>query len=263
MDMELAGKSVLVTASSKGLGKAVAVEYAREGANVLISSRDEDVLKQTAEEIQRETGNSQVDYQVCDMKDSEQIAALAAKAAERTGGIDVLVNNAGGPPAGKFMDMKDEDWYHAFELNLLSFVRTIRAVVPYMQKQGEGRIVNIASSSIKQSLDNLVLSNTLRPGITGLAKTLSQELAEDSILINTVGPGTIETDRMVELNRFTADQQGVSLSELKREAEEGIPMKRYGRPDEFAKAIVFLGSGANTYITGQSMIVDGGWVKAL
>ncbi|MFC2947326.1 SDR family oxidoreductase [Virgibacillus sediminis] len=263
MDMKLEGKSVLVTASSKGLGKAIATEFAREGAYVLISSRDEDALKEAAEAIKRETENSHVDYQVCDMKDGKQITELVEKAAGSTGGIDVLINNAGGPPAGRFMDMEDNDWYHAFELNLLSFVRTIRATVPYMQKEGEGRIVNVASSSIKQSLDNLVLSNTLRPGIPGLSKTLAQELSEDQILINTVGPGTIETDRMIELNRFTADQQGIPLDELKTEAEEGIPMKRYGRPEEFAKAVVFLASGANTYITGQSLIVDGGLVKAL
>ncbi|GAB3068942.1 SDR family oxidoreductase [Virgibacillus ainsalahensis] len=263
MDLELKGKSVIVTAASKGLGRAVALEFAREGAHVLISSRNEEALEGAVKAIKEETGNSNIDFAVCDMKQPKQIKQLVDKAVAWNGGVDVLINNAGGPPAGKFMDMADEDWYHAFELNLLSFVRTIREAVPYMKKQKYGHIVNLASSSIKQTLDNLVLSNTMRPGIAGLAKTLSQELGEDNILINTVGPGTIETDRIMELNQSKADIQGDTPETIKKEAQQQIPMKRYGEPHEFAKAIVFLASGANTYITGQSLIVDGGLVKAL
>lgn len=263
MDLYLKGKSVIVTAASKGLGKAVATEFAREGAHVLISSRNEEALKQTAEEIKEETDNSNVDFAVCDMKNSSDIKQLVNKAVETCGTVDVLINNAGGPPAGKFLDMDDADWYHAFELNLLSFIRTTREVIPYMKEQSRGYIVNLASSSIKQTLDNLVLSNTMRPGVVGLAKSLSQELSADNILINTVGPGTIETDRITELNKTKADQQDLSVEEIKKAAEEEIPMKRYGKPQEFAKVIVFLASGANTYITGQSLVVDGGLVKAL
>ncbi|MBP1950539.1 SDR family oxidoreductase [Virgibacillus litoralis] len=263
MDLQLKGKSVLVTAASKGLGKAIATEFAQEGANVLISSRSESSLASTVREIKKKTGNENVSYIVCDMKNTEEIRQMAEHAVSVYGTVDVLVNNAGGPPAGKFADMSDEDWYHAFELNLLSFIRTTRVVIPYMKKQEIGHIVNIASSSIKQSLDNLILSNTMRPAIVGLAKSLARELAEDNILINTVGPGTIETDRVLELNQKKSDKQGVSVEEVKQEAVQQIPMKRYGEPDEFAKAIVFLASGANTYITGQSLIIDGGQVKAL
>lgn len=263
MDLQLAGKSVIITAASRGLGKATATAFAREGAHVLIGSRNEETLSSAVTDIKQETGNNQVDYAVCDMKNAADIEHLVQKAASWNGTVDVLVNNAGGPPAGKFMDMDDDDWYHAFELNLLSFIRTTRAVVPYMKKQQEGHIVNLASSSIKQTLDNLVLSNTMRPGIAGLAKSLSQELGADNILINTVGPGTIETDRIAELNQVKAEQQGATVEAIKQEAEQNVPMQRFGKPEEFAKAILFLASGANTYITGQSLIVDGGLVKAL
>ncbi|SHG43790.1 SDR family oxidoreductase [Ornithinibacillus halophilus] len=263
MDLDLQGKSVIVTAASKGLGKAIATEFAREGANVVIGSRSEQALKQTVQEIKQETGNENVHYEICDMKNPEQIKKIVSKAVEWNGTIDVLINNAGGPPAGHFMDMKDEDWYHAFELNLLSFVRTTREVLPYMKNQKRGHIVNLTSSSIKQSLDHLLLSNSIRPGVAGFTKSLAQEIGEDNILVNTVGPGTIETDRILELNQVRAKQQGVSVDAIKEQAEQAIPMRRYGRPEEFAKAVVFLASGANTYITGQSLIVDGGLIKAL
>ncbi|MFZ3578409.1 SDR family oxidoreductase [Virgibacillus sp. DJP39] len=263
MDLFLKNKSVIVTAGSKGLGRAIATEFAREGATVLIASRDEKNLQETVASIKKETANENVTYIVCDVKDPDAIKAMVKKASDWNGTVDILINNAGGPPAGKFLDMADEDWYHAFELNLLSFIRTTREVVPFMKKQQRGHIVNIASSSIKQSLDNLVLSNTMRPGIVGLSKSLSQELGGDNILINAVGPGTIETDRISELNQHRASEQGISVEEVKTKAEQLVPMNRYGQPAEFAKAIVFLASGANTYITGQSLIVDGGLIKAL
>lgn len=263
MDLQLKEKSVIVTAASKGIGKAAALEFAREGAYVFISSRDESVLRQTVEEIKRETGNEHVGYAVCDMKSDKDISNMIKQAVAKNGTVDVLVNNAGGPPAGKFTDMSDDDWYHAFELNLLSFIRTTRAVIPFMKKQGGGRIVNVASSSIKQSLDGLILSNTMRPGIVGLAKSLARELGEDNILINTIGPGTIETGRIEELNKKRAEARGKSFEEVKEEEVQSIPMKRYGQPAEFARAIVFLSSGANTYVTGQSLVVDGGLVQAL
>lgn len=263
MDLGLKGKSVIVTAGSKGLGKASALAFAEEGAKVLISSRNEDALNLAVEEIKKESGNDHVDYIVCDMKKAEDIKQLVKKAVTWNGTVDVLVNNAGGPPGGRFLDMTDEDWYHAFELNMLSFVRTIREVVPHMQKQKRGAIVNIASSSMFQSIDNLVLSNTMRPGIVGLSKTLARELAEDNILINTVGPGVIETDRILDLYQGLAAKAGVTVEEFMEQDVKTIPMGRYGKPEEFAKAIVFLASGANTYITGQRIVVDGGSVKAL
>ncbi|GGB62216.1 SDR family oxidoreductase [Virgibacillus dakarensis] len=263
MNLGLQGKSVVVMASSKGLGKATAQLFASEGAHVFISSRNEDELKKAKNEIRKETGNENVDYMVCDITKPDELKLLITSAAEKNGTIDVLVNNAGGPPAGMFQDFDDEAWQHAFELNLLSFVRAIREVLPYMQEQKRGHIVNIASSSIKQTLDNLILSNTFRAGIVGLAKGLSQELAEHNILINTVGPGRIATDRVASLDKLTAEKLNMNVDDLKQRTEQGIPMKRYGEPEEFANMVVYLCSQANTYVTGQTLVVDGGLVKAL
>ncbi|WP_408009767.1 SDR family oxidoreductase [Pseudalkalibacillus sp. A8] len=263
MDLQLKNKSVIVTAGSKGLGKATAMEFAREGAKVLIASRNEEQLEQAKEEIYQETRNENVDYVICDITDYGQIKNLVNTAVEKNGTVDVLINNAGGPPAGRFENMRDEDWQKSFELNLLSFIRLIREALPHMQKQQSGRIINFASSSIKQPLDNLILSNTFRAGIVGLAKSLSQELAEHQILVNTVGPGRIDTDRVAELDEIRAGQLGVSFEEHVKNTEKTIPLQRYGTPEEFARMVVFLGSGANTYVTGQSFLVDGGMVKAL
>lgn len=263
MDLNLKGKSVIVAASSKGLGKAIALQFAEEGAHVLLSSRSETELKQSAEEISAKTGNRNIRYQVCDVTKADEIKSLVATAMEWNGKVDVLINNAGGPPAGTFDNFSDNDWQNAFELNLLSFIRLIREVLPSMRETGAGRIINVASSSIKQTLDNLILSNTFRAGIVGLSKGLSQELAQDNILINTVGPGRIATDRVEELDNIQADKQGVPYEELRTKIESSIPIGRYGKPEEFAKTVVFLASGANTYVTGQTIVVDGGLVKAL
>lgn len=263
MDLGLKGKSVIVTAASKGLGKATAKQFAAEGAHVLLSSRNEAELEKAKREIQEETGNGSVEYVVCDMTDAQEIQNLAAKAVEWNGTVDVLVNNTGGPPAGGFDSFGDEEWQHAFELNLLSFVRTIRAVLPSMRKNGGGHIMNFASSSIKQPIDGLILSNTFRAGIVGLAKSLSQELASDNIMINTAGPGRIATDRVASLDQIRADEMGLSLEELRDKKEKSIPLGRYGEPGEFAKIVTFLCSKANSYMTGQALVIDGGMVKAL
>ena len=190
MDLGLEGKVALVTAASKGLGRAVATELAREGARVVISSRDEETLSKTAAEIREETG-AEVDYRAANLGNAEDIEALISHAAERFGGVDVLVNNTGGPPAGTFEDFDDEAWQGAFEQILLSLIRCVRGVLPHMRERGGGRIVNIASSSVKQPIENLTLSNTFRAGLAGLAKTLSLEFAPDGILVNTLGPGRI------------------------------------------------------------------------
>ncbi|MBM7553636.1 SDR family oxidoreductase [Thalassobacillus pellis] len=263
MDFKLRGKSVIVTAGSKGLGKATALEFAKEGAHVLISSRNEEELEKTKADIKELSGNENVEYAVCDMTNAGQIKELVKKAVEWNGTVDVLINNAGGPPAGKFDDFSDGDWQAAFELNLLSFIRTVREVLPAMREQKSGRIVNIASSSIKESLDNLILSNTYRAGIVGWSKSLARELAPENILINTVGPGRIATDRVAALDAKHADIQGITSEEVRKQAEQSIPIGRYGEPEEFARTLVFLASGANTYLTGQSLVVDGGLVKAL
>ncbi len=262
MDLGLTGKSILVLASSRGLGKASALEFARAGARVMLSSRSEAKLAETASELHELTGGD-IQYFACDLTDAKQIGALVAHTMDALDTVDVLVNNAGGPPPGDFEQLDDAAWQHAFELNLLSYVRAIRAVLPQMKAQGSGRIVNFASSSVKAPIPGLLLSNTLRAGIVGLAKSLSQELAPHGILINTVGPGIIQTDRIVELNQAKAERTGLSYAEVEQAALANIPLGRFGEPEEFARLVVFLGSQANTYITGQTLLVDGGLVKAL
>ncbi|WP_108669198.1 SDR family oxidoreductase [Peribacillus acanthi] len=261
MDLNLKGKTALVIASSQGLGKAVAKQLAEEGVNVMITSRDEEKLQRVQSEIQN-LGVGNVAYYRADITKLEEIQSLVQYTQETFGKIDILINNAGGPPAGKFEDMTDEDWQKAFELNLLSYIRIIREVIPYLKKEG-GRIINIASSSIKQPIPGLILSNTFRLGIVGLTKTLSVELAPYNILINTVGPGRIETDRTKHLDQMNADKQGISLEEAASKAKQAIPLGRYGTPEEFAKIVTFLVSDASTYITGSSLLVDGGMVTSI
>lgn len=264
MDLLVKDKSVIVTGASQGLGRAVATAFAKEGAKVFISSRNEEKLQQAVKEIRQLDEHISIDYAVCDMKNEEQIKSMVQKAVERNHTVDILINNAGGPPAGNFMDMDDEDWYSAFEQNLLSVIRTSKQVLPYMKASNDGgRIVNITSSSIKQSIDQLILSNTMRPGVLGLTKSLAREFAKDNILVNTVGPGKIATGRIKQLMETRADGTNLSLEEMEEKEVKEIPMGRLGKPEEFAKSVLFLGSFANTYITGQSLIVDGASVKAI
>lgn len=262
MNLELQDKTVIVTAASKGLGKATACQFAAEGASVVLSSRHAKELAAAAGDIKAATGR-EVSWVAADLTRAEDISNLVAETVARHGTVHVLVNNAGGPPAGNFVAMDDAAWQKAFELNLLSVIRCIRAVLPHMQQQRFGRIVNVASSSFKQPLDNLILSNTFRTAIVGLAKSLATELAPDNILINTLGPGRIATDRVAFLDGLRAERAGVTPEEVRTQAESLIPLGRYGLPEEFARAAVFLASGANTYITGQALLVDGGLVKAI
>jgi 3-oxoacyl-[acyl-carrier protein] reductase len=262
MDLGLTGKVALVTAASKGLGRATATQLAAEGARVMISSRGEEQLARTAAEIGEKTGAT-VEYCAADVSDAADLARLLEVTADRLGGVDILVNNAGGPPPGGFDALDDAAWQQAFELNLLSGIRLIRGVLPHMREQGWGRIVTIASSSIKQPLDNLLLSNTFRVAILGLAKSLAIEFAPDGVLVNTVGPGRIATDRVAGLDATRAEKSGTSVEQVRAAAEKGIPLGRYGTADEFAAVVAFLASGANTYLTGQALLVDGGMVKAI
>lgn len=263
MDLKLKNKSVIVTASSEGIGKEIAKEFAKEETNLILSSRNEEKLQKAVVEIKKQTGNENIHSVVCDITRSDDIQRLVMRTARWYKTVDVLVNNTGGPPAGVFDNFDDSDWQNAFELNLLSLIRTIREVLPFMKKQRSGHIVNIASSSIKQVLDNLILSNTFRAGILGLSKTLSHELALFNILINTVGPGKINTQRVIHLDHIRAQKAGIRYEEQIKKTEKAIPIGRYGKPEEFAKIVIFLCSGMNTYITGQSLVMDGGLLKAL
>lgn len=260
MNLDLADKPVIVCASSAGLGKATALEFAREGARVMLSGRREVELKRTLTEIKSETGN-EPRYTVADLTKPADIARLVDATVAAFGGVYTLVNNSGGPPAGTFDQFDDAAWQNAFELNLLSYVRTIRAALPHLRKS-RGRIVNFASSSVKSPIENLILSNTFRTGILGLSKTLASELGSDGILVNVLGPGRIHTDRIEQLDTIRATKAGVPIEQVRADTIKSIPVGRYGTPDEFARVAAFLGSPANTYVTGQALLVDGGMVKA-
>lgn len=262
MDLGLQGKVALVQASSRGLGRAIATELAAGGAKVMVSSRDEEVLARAAGEIREATG-AEVDHCLTDLTRAEDIENLVRRTAERFGGVDVLVTNTGGPPAGNFGDFEDKDWTAAFDLILLSLIRAVRETLPHMRERGGGRIVNVASSSIKQPIEGLILSNTFRAGIVGLAKSLSAELAPDGILVNTIGPGRISTERSAAIDAKNAEARGIPVEEVREKIESSIPLGRYGTPEEFAKVAAFLASPANSYVTGQAILVDGGMVRAL
>jgi 3-oxoacyl-[acyl-carrier protein] reductase len=261
MELNLTGKTALVVASSQGLGKAIAEQLVLEGANVMITSRSEKKLKEVAEQLQS-YNKGKVAYVKADITRKEDIENLIQKTVETFHSIDLLVNNAGGPPAGTFETISDEDWYKAFELNLLSYIRIIREALPHLKKNG-GKIINIASSSIKEPIPGLLLSNTFRTGIVGLTKTLAQEFAPYNILINTVAPGRIATERVAFLDKLNAEKLGITKEEMEERVKKNIPLGRYGTPEEFAKVVMFLLSDANSYMTGQSFIVDGGMVKAI
>ena len=244
LDLGLEGKVALVTAASKGIGRAIATELAREGASVVISSRDEETLSTVANEIREETG-AVVDHHAADLTSAEDIEALIAHATEGFGGVDVLVNNTGGPQAGTFGDLDDAAWQRGFDQVILSLVRCVRGVLPQMRERGGGRIVNVASSSLKQPIENLTLSNTFRAGLVGLAKDLSLQLAPDGILVNTLGPGRISTARTENMDSAQAESRGVAVEEVREEFLARIPLGRYGTPDEFARVAAFLASPAN------------------
>lgn len=261
MELGLKGKTALVIASSQGLGKAIAKEFVQEGTNVLLASRNEEQLKAVKKELSL-IGNAKVDYIVCDITNPENIKAMVEKLKLEYGSLDILINNAGGPPAGGFEDMTDEQWQNSFELNLLSYIRIIRECLPLLKEKG-GKIINIASSSIKEPIPGLILSNTFRTGIVGLSKSLSLELAKYNILVNTVGPGRIATDRVKHLDEINAKQSGKTIEEVEKFEKQTIPLGRYGEPKEFANIVVFLASAANSYVTGSSFLVDGGKIKSI
>jgi len=259
LDLHLTGKVALVVASSKGLGRAIALQLAAEGCDVMLTSRDAELLEIARQQV-LEGARGRVESCPCDITKAEEIEALVAATRERLGPIDILINNAGGPPGGGFDQVDDTAWQAAFELNLLSYVRLIRNVLPDLKENG-GRIINVTSSSIKQPIPGLILSNVFRMGILGLAKSLADELAPYNILVNTVAPGRIATDRTAFLDQRNAEKRGVSREQVVGESLQRIPLKRYGDTEEFAKVVCFLASGASSYVTGSTIMVDGGMVR--
>ncbi len=262
MDLGLKGKVALVAGASQGMGKAIALGFAREGAKVSIGARSEPQLKEAAEMIRRESGGEALPV-VADMTRLEDIQRFVARTVEQFGRLDIVVTNAGGPPPGEFMKFTDEDWEKAFHLSFMSALRLTREAVPHMRKVGGGRVINITSYAVKEPIPGLVLSNAIRSGVIGLAKTLSRELAKDGIIINTVCPGRIDTDRARKLNQARAERLKRPVEEINREMAAEIPLGRYGRAEEAADLVVFLGSERASYITGTTIQVDGGLVRGI
>ena len=262
MELGLKGKVAIVAASSKGLGKACAMGLASEGTRVAMCARTEAELIHAANDV-REKTKAEALAVSADVTKLADIQRVVAKTVEAFGGVDILVTNAGGPPPGLFDQMTDAQWQAAFELNLLSTIRFIREVLPHMRKKRWGRIVNIQSSSVKQPIDGLILSNTLRPGVVGLAKTLSVELAKDNILINTVCPGIILTDRLRTFVAHRAREVGKSFEEYLPTWVANVPLGRIGSPEELATMVVFLASERASYVTGVTVQVDGGLIRSL
>ncbi len=262
MDLGLKGRVAIVGASSRGLGRACAMELARGGATVVICARGVEQLGVTAREIREATGAEVLPLQV-DLTQLAQIGHLADETLRRYGRVDVLVTNNGGPPAGYFRDFDDGDFTAAHELTLMSVVRLIRSVLPAMRAQNWGRIVNITSVSVKQPIDNLLLSNIYRAGVVALAKTLSQQVAAEGITINNVAPGYTRTDRVLELAESRAKEEGRSAEAVLSEQAASYPLKRMGEPEELAAMVAFLASERASYITGTTVQVDGGYVEGL
>jgi 3-oxoacyl-[acyl-carrier protein] reductase len=262
MDLGVRNKVALVAASSKGIGHAVAAGLAAEGARVAICARNELELKSAAEAIQARTG-SDVFWRVADVTKADQVESLVRATQSTLGPIEILINNAGGPPSGTFESCSDDAFRQAIELNLMASIVLTRWVIPGMKQMGWGRIVNITSIAVKQPVDNLILSNTARAGLIGWAKSLSNELAPFHITVNNVCPGYTRTQRVEELALQIALQQRISPEEVMARWQTAVPMNRLGLPQEIASAVIFLASDPASYITGISLQVDGGYVRGL
>jgi 3-oxoacyl-[acyl-carrier protein] reductase len=261
MDLGLDGKVALVGASSKGLGKASALALAREGARVTICARSKADLEAAAEEIRRET-SAEVLAVEADLASAQGIQSVVAATVERFGGVDVLVNNSGGPPRGRFPDLSDEDWRQAFETLTLNFVRSVREVVPHMREKGWGRIIGIQSSSVKQPVENIDLSNGIRPGIAGLMKAIMPDLAKHAITINLVLPGMFLTSRIHPGLAGGAAHIDQAVQEQLAPLAATIALGRLGDPIELGHLVAFLASERASYITGAVYQVDGGAIKS-
>lgn len=252
MDIGLSGCKAFVAGASKGLGKACAKAMADEGARVFICARSEETLARTAAEI------GAAGFCAADVTRPSDIERAVAEASATLGGLDILVTNAGGPPSGLFDKASDGDWDLAFHLNLMSAVRLIRAALPALKASGRGRIINLTGYGVTEPKSDLVVSDSLRAGVTVMAKTIATDLAPFGITVNNIAPGPIRTDRLTELVEARAKHLGISADEQLRRLAGTIPMRRVGEPEEVGALCAYLCSPQAGYITGQSIIVDGG-----
>lgn len=262
MDLGLKDRVALVAASSQGLGKAVALGLAQEGAKLALCSRNAGALESAAEEIRRATG-AEVFAAAADVTDEKQVRTFVEQANERFGRVDICITNAGGPPAKAFDATTVEDWRRAVDLNLMSTLFLSREVLPGMKAQKWGRLVTITSLTVKQPVEGLILSNSVRAAVVGLVKSLSNEYAPHNVLVNNVCPGYTATDRLGELSSTLAKSGGISPADVEKRWTSQIPLGRLAQPKEFADAVVFLCSERASYITGQSIAIDGGFAKGL
>lgn len=263
MDLGLKGKVAIVAASSKGLGRATALCLAREGALVTINGRDAERLAVTAAAIREETGGDVIEV-VNDVSHPDAARKLIEKTVRQRGQLDAIVCNAGGPPPGTFASFpEDQPWLDAINLNLMSTLRMSRAAIPHLEAQGGGSITNIVSISVKQPIPNLVLSNTARTAVIGLARSLALEFAGSNIRVNNICPGSILTDRIRSISEAEADRTGEDLDAIIKREGDAIPLGRHGTPEEFGQVVTFFASTAASYVTGATVQVDGGTYKGL
>jgi 3-oxoacyl-[acyl-carrier protein] reductase len=262
MDLGIRGRVAIVAAASSGLGKAAAMDLAAEGARVVISARGEERLHSAADEIRSVTG-TEVLAIAGDVTNEEHVRKLVSDAKKKLGTVDILVANAGGPPAGFFDDFDAQHYREAVELNLISTINLCREAVPHMRERGWGRIVAITSIAAKQPVENLILSNTARAGVLGFMKSLSQQIAADGITVNTLCPGYHLTERLKSLSSSIAKNEGVSVEDVYARWAAATPMKRIGDPKEFAAVVAFLCSERASYLTGAVIQIDGGAYRAL
>lgn len=262
MNLGLDGKIALVTASSRGLGKAAALRLAQEGADIAICARGEDALEETADHIRQATGQHVLPIPA-DVSEPDAAERLVEATLETFGQLDILVTNAGGPPPGEFLDFTPEDWEEAAELTLMSAVRLCYAAAPLMVEQGRGAILAMTSITVKQPLPNLVLSNSLRLGVTGLIKTLADELGPHGVRVNAICPGWTRTARVQQLLEDRAERSGAALEDEAAKIAADIPLGRMGTPEEFAAVAAFLVSDAASFVNGVSLSVDGGMARGM
>jgi 3-oxoacyl-[acyl-carrier protein] reductase len=262
MQTGLKDRIAIVCGASSGMGRATAAAFAAEGAKVAMCARTEKTLFAAADEI-RVRYKIDVFAQAVDVTDSDAVKKFVAAVAERFGGVDICVANAGGPPAKNFLSITTEEWNKAVATNFLSVVHLAREVIPHMQRKRWGRLITITSTSVRQPVPDLVLSNSVRPAVVGLVKSLAGEFGKDGILVNNVAPGYTETERLSELSKVRALAAGVSEEEITNRWTADIPLRRLGKPEEIADAILWLASEQASYITGQTILVDGGIYKGM
>jgi 3-oxoacyl-[acyl-carrier protein] reductase len=262
METGLKNRVAIVAASSQGIGRATAQGLAAEGCRVAMCARNRSSLDDAAEEV-RESSGVEVYTEAFDVTDPAAVHGFVEQVAKKFGGVDICVTNAGGPPAKGFLAASIEDWRKALDANFLSTVYFAREVIPYMQRKGWGRIITITSITTKQPVADLVLSNAVRTAVVGLVKSLANEFGKDGILINNVGPGYTATDRLKQLAKARSTASGQAEKDIFDGWAAEAPLKRVGEPSEIADAIVWLASERASYVTGQTILVDGGIYKGL